>query len=230
MAHMKRYRIPKFWPVPKKERKWVTRPSPGPHSLGFCMPLQVIVKDVLGYAKGSGEARKIVKAGKVLVDKKPKKDPGFPVGLMDIIEIPETNEFFRVILDRNGLRLEKAGREEAGKKLCKITGKRSMKGGMFQLSLHDGRNITVKGKTPYRPGDSLLISLPEQKVLKHFGLEKGADALVIAGANMGIAGRVKEIMERRSMLKKSMVVLETGKGRTIETLKEYILVGRSGKE
>lgn len=225
MAHMKRYLIPKFWPVPKKERKWVVRPGSGPHPLGFCIPLQILVKDILGYAKGSREARKIVRAGKILVDKKERKDPKFPVGLMDTIEIPDAGQYLRVLLDRNGLRLEKTGKEDAGKKLCKIRGKKTLKGGVFQISLHDGRNILIKGKSPYRVGDSLLISLPGQKVVKHFRLEKGTDALVIAGANIGISGKIKEIRERKDMLRKSTVTLEIEKGKSIETLKDYILVG-----
>ena len=166
MAHMKRYMIPKFWPVPKKERKWVIRPGSGPHPLNFCIPLQILVKNILGYAGSSKEAKKIIKAGKILVDKKARLDPKFPVGLMDIIEIPETNEFFRVLLDKN-----------------------------------------------------------EQKVLKHFRLDKGIEALIIAGANMGISGKIKEIKDRKSMLKKSTVTLEIEKGKSIETLKDYVLVG-----
>lgn len=229
MAHMKRYLVPKFWPVPKKERKWVVRPRPGPHPLGFCIPLQILVKDILGYAGSSGEARKIIRAGKILVDRKERKDPGFPVGLMDIVEVPEANECFRVILDRNGLSLERIGKEKTGSKLCRITGKNTLRGGAFQLNLHDGRNILIKGKNPYRPGDTLLISLPEQKILRHFKLDKGSDALVISGANMGTRGKVKEIRERKSMLKKSTVTLEIEKGKTIDTLKEYvILIGKAG--
>lgn len=225
MAHMKRYVIPKFWPVPKKERKWVIRPGSGPHPLNFCIPLQILVKNILGYAGSSREARKIIKAGKILVDKKARLDPKFPVGLMDIIEIPETSEFFRVLLDKNGLKLEKTGKEEAGRKLCKICGKKNLRGGVYQINLHDGRNILVKGKTPYRVGDSLLINLPEQKVLKHLRLDSGIEALIIAGANMGISGKIKEIKDRESMLKKSTVTLEIEKGKSIETLKDYVLVG-----
>lgn len=229
MAHMKRYAMPEFWPVPKKERKWVVRPRPGPHPLGLCMPLQIIVKDVLGYAGSSGEARRIIRAGKILVDKKERKDPRFPAGLMDVVEIPEANECFRILPDRRGLKLEKAGKEESGVKLCKIMGKRAVKGGAFQISLHDGRNILVKGKTPYKPGDSLLIGLPGQKVLRHFRLEKGADALVIAGTSMGISGKIREIKERKDIFTRGMVTLDTGRGGAIETLKEYILVGRVGE-
>jgi small subunit ribosomal protein S4e len=225
MAHMKRYLIPEFWPIPKKERKWVVRPRPGPHALRLCMPLQILVKDVLGYAGGSREARKIIRQGKILVDRKQRKDPKFPVGLMDAVEIPELDAHYRMLLSKKGLKLEKAGKEESGRKLCRIRAKKTLKGGAFQIGLHDGRNITLKGKTPYRPGDSLLISLPDQKILKHFSLEKGAEALVTAGANMGISGRIKEIRDRKTMLKQSTVTLEIGKGKSIETLKDYILVG-----
>lgn len=228
MAHMKRYVMPGFWPVAKKERKWIARPRPGPHPLKLCMTLQVVLRDVLGYVAGSREARKVIRAGKILVDRKERKDHRFPVGLMDTIEIPDTGEAFRLLLDKKGLKLEKIKKDEAGTKLCKIMVKKNLKGGIFQIGLHDGRNILVKEKPGYSVGDSLLISLPGQKVLKHFSLDRGAEALVIAGTNMGISGKVKQIREREGMLKKSTVELEIEKGRTIETLKDYILVGSTG--
>jgi len=227
MAHMKRYVMPGFWPVRKKERKWVARPKPGPHPLKNCMTLQTVLKNVLGYAGGSREARKIIRAGKILVDRKERKEHRFPIGLMDTIEIPDTGEAFRVMLDKNGLRLEKINKEQAGEKLCRIRGKKTLKGGVFQIGLHDGKNILIKGKPAYNVGDSLLVSLPDQKILKHFKLEKGADALVVAGTSIGMSGKISGIKDSDSMLKKSTVTLEAD-GKKIETLKDYILVGSLG--
>ena len=59
MAHLKRYGIPKFWPLSKKEKVWAVKPRPGPHPKDFCIPLQIIVRDILELAETSKEAKKI---------------------------------------------------------------------------------------------------------------------------------------------------------------------------
>ncbi len=223
MAHMKRYSMPGFWPLARKAEAYVTAPMPGPHQKNSCIPLRVVVRDSLKLADSTLEAKKILNAGKVLVDKKPRKEPRFPVGFMDVIEIPEIHMMFRVSIGRKGLFLDKIGEEESHVKICRITGKASIKGGLQQLSLHDGRNML--SKSPYKIGDSLMIGLPSQKVLRHFPLKKGEPALIIAGRNMSVAGKIKEIKERKSMLEKSTITIETEKGRDIETLKDYVMVG-----
>lgn len=223
MAHMKRYSMPEFWPLARKTESYVTTPLPGPHRKYECIPLKVIVRDSLGLAETAGEARKILNSGKVLIDKKVRKEPRFPVGFMDVFEIPEMHLRYRVSIGRRGLVLEKLNDEGASVKLCKITGKVSLKGGAQQLNLHDGRNIL--SKHPYRIGDSIMIGLPGQRILKHYPLRKGESAIIIAGRNMGVSGRIKEIKERGSMLDKNTVTIETEKGKDIETLKDYVMVG-----
>jgi small subunit ribosomal protein S4e len=223
MAHLKRYSMPGFWPLPRKAKTYVTTPMPGPHQKHGCIPLKVIVRDSLGLAENSGEAGKILSAGKVLVDGKVRKEPRFPVGFMDVLEIPELHLRYRVNITKRGLALEKIGEEEAGVKLCRITGKRTLGGGAQQLSLHDGRCMVSKGT--YRVGDSLMIGIPGQKILRHFPLKKGEPAVIIAGRNMGSTGRIKDIKDRKSMLEKSNITIETEKGNGIETLKHYVMVG-----
>ena len=223
IMHLKRYSMPEFWPLAKKAESYVTTPMPGPHPKYGCIPLKLIVRDVLGLAHTSAEARKILNAGKVVVDKKVRREPRFPVGLMDVLEIPELGMSYRLTISRRGLGLEKVRPEETGAKLCRITGKRTIKGGLQQLSLHDGRNILAKG--PYAVGDSILIEIPGQKIAGHFPLKKGEHAVIIAGRNMGASGKIKDIKERKSMLEKATITIETEKGKDIETLRDYVMVG-----
>ncbi|HJW96887.1 MAG TPA: 30S ribosomal protein S4e [archaeon] len=221
--HLKRYSMPEFWPLAKKAESYVTTPVPGPHPKYGCIPLKLIVRDTLGLAHTSAEARKILNAGKVMVDKKVRREPRFPVGLMDILEIPELGMSYRVAISRRGLGLEKVKPEETGAKLCRITGKRTIKGGMQQLNLHDGRNVLAKG--PYGVGDSVLIEIPGQKIAGHFPLKKGEHAVIIAGRNMGTSGKIRDIKERKGMLEKATITIETEKGKSIETLRDYVMVG-----
>ncbi len=224
MAHLKRYAMPKEWPLARKRETWVVRPAPGPHALKKCIPLQVILRDILGFAETANEAKGIVKAGKILVDKKPRKEPKFPVGLMDIVEIPESRKQFRVKAGKVGLELEKISGEETNLKLCMITGKSTIRGGLLQLNLHDGRNILAGKKCHYKCGDSILIELPDQKIIRHFSFEKGTPAFITAGRNMGAEGIIKKVNRRKNMLEKGTVVVESH-GREIETLIKYVFPG-----
>lgn len=222
MTHLKRLGVPKTWPIPRKGLKFAVTPSPGPHPKRDCMPLRIILRDLLGYADTSREAMSILSQGKILVDKKPRKSPKFPVGLMDVMEIPDTKQVFRMITTKRGLGLEKISDAESAWKFCKIIGKTTLKGGIQQLNLHDGYNILSK-KDAHKVGDTLMISIPDKRVLKHLKLEKGSRCVVTAGRNIGSWGTIKEIETKDHMLEKSTVTLDTGK-REIKTLKEYIFI------
>ena len=49
-SHMKRLTMPRSWPLTRKTDIWVQKPNPGGHSDEMCMPLGVILRDVLGLA------------------------------------------------------------------------------------------------------------------------------------------------------------------------------------
>jgi small subunit ribosomal protein S4e len=221
--HLKRYLAPDYWKLHKKEKAFAVTPRPGPHPKNMCIPISIILRDILKCVKTGRESKRVIKAGKVIVDKKVRKDPNFPVGLMDVVEIPDMKKVFRVDIDKHGLFLKEINPEDSDKKLCRIKGKRSVKKGLTQLTLHDGRNILTKD-SGYKVGDSLLIKIPEQTILKHFKLEKDIPVIVISGKNMGAKGKIKEIYNRKTMLEKSRVLIETKDGE-IETSKDYVMVG-----
>src|SRR3989344_6450651 len=114
MAHIKRLAAPKTWPIERKKTKWVTRPNPGSHPLERCLSLNFVLKEMLQYAKTSREVKKILNQEKISVDSKVRKDPHFPVGLLDVLTIKDTNEHFRVFLNKKGkLMLHKIKKEES---------------------------------------------------------------------------------------------------------------------
>ncbi|MCD6591134.1 MAG: 30S ribosomal protein S4e [Candidatus Aenigmarchaeota archaeon] len=223
MSHMKRYSIPKFWKMSKKGKKFAITPRPGPHKKTECIPLLVVIRNILNLGETSKEAKGIIKKGEILVDKKPRKDPKYPVGLMDVIEIPSAKKAYRVVIENQGLTLKEIKPEEANKKLCRIQNKTTVKSGVIQLNLHDGRNILTENNS-YKPNDSVLIELPSQKILKHFKFEKGAPATIVSGRNLGTKGKIKEIKDRKTMMETSLVIIETTNG-DIETIKDYVFVG-----
>ncbi len=220
--HLKRYLMPQSWPLSKKGNIWVVKPRAGPHKLEKSIPLTIILRDILKLVKTSTEASKIIKTGKILVDKKPRKDPKYSAGLMDIIEIPENKKQYRMSVNNKGLFLEEADSKDSDKKLCKIINKKTLSGKVFQLNLHDGRNILTENNE-YKPGDSILISLPDQSIQDHFKLASGCKAIIVDGKNMGLQGKVSDMPKRVSMTSKNIVSLDI-KGKKVETLKEYLMV------
>ncbi len=222
---------PKFWPVLRKEYKWTVKPRPGPHPMEYSLPLLLIVRDVLGYAKTAREARKIIAEGHFKVDGRVRKDYKYPVGLMDVIEIVDTGEAYRFIpYPVKFFKLHEIPREEANLKPVRINNKTTVKGGHIQLNLHDGRNILVKVKDPRRPVedvyktlDTLLITLPEQEIREHIKFEEGALAIIIAGRNVGRVGRILGV-QRGWGRKRSIVTLEDPSGNQFQTTLEYVFV------
>ena len=140
--HLKTYKAPKTWPIHPKEDTWTVKPSAGSHSIENSLSLTLVIRDILKLADNSREAKRIINSGNVLVDGRVIKDYKFPVGFMDIIEIPKTGEVYRVLLDKKG-RLQLNKIEENDSKLCKIVNKSTIKGGKIQVNLHDGKNVII---------------------------------------------------------------------------------------
>ena len=120
--HMKRLAMPRSWPITRKTNIWVSRPNPGAHSLELCIPVGVVIRDILQFANTMREVRYILQAGKVSVDGKTIKDTRRGVGLMDVLTLGDNN--YRCVLDHNGkLRYSAISKDEAGWKICRIEGK-----------------------------------------------------------------------------------------------------------
>lgn len=218
MVHVKRYQMPGFWGMGVKERTFAVVPK-GAHPLKESIPLSVVLRNVLGQVKTRKEAETILHQEKVLVNKKVRKQGSHGVGLMDVVEIPDLKKVYRVELMRKGLALRET--KTADKRLGRIAKKTRVKGGKTQLNLHDGTNLLAEGA--YKSGDSILISIPENKVLAHYPLKKGADVIVTGGSKRGVRGSLVSVAERKSMVDTSTVVINTD-GKTIETLTKYVFV------
>src|ERR1700733_14520530 len=102
--HLKRINAPKAWMLDKLGGIFTTRPSQGPHKLRESIPLSIILKHRLKYAMNGREVIMIIndREGGVSIDGKVRRDRGFPVGIMDVVSIPKTNENFRVLYDIKG--------------------------------------------------------------------------------------------------------------------------------
>ena len=197
--HMKRLAMPRSWPLPRKTSIWVTKAAPGAHALELCMPIVVVIRDILGYAKSTREVRHILHNNLVSIDGRVCKDSRRGVGFMDVLTLGEEN--YRCIVDQKGiLRYRKISKKEAKTKVCRINGKTTIKGGKTQLHLHDGRNILTDDAGEYNTGDSLVLALPSQEIKEHIRFSDGIKCYLTGGAHVGEFAEVSEYIVKRSSM------------------------------
>ena len=197
--HMKRLAMPRSWPLPRKTSIWVTKAAPGAHTLELCMPVVVVIRDILGYAKSAREVRHILHNNLVSIDGRICKDSRRGVGFMDVLTLGEEN--YRCIVDQKGiLRYRQISKKEAETKVCRINGKTTIKGGKTQLHLHDGRNILTDDAGEYNTGDSLVLALPSQEIKEHIRFSDGIKCYLTGGAHVGEFAEVSEYIVKRSSM------------------------------
>ncbi|PIY91554.1 30S ribosomal protein S4e, partial [Candidatus Micrarchaeota archaeon CG_4_10_14_0_8_um_filter_60_7] len=201
--------------------RWVRKPAPGAHAQKEAMPLLILLRDKLGLAADAREARKALKAGLVLVDGRKVGDDGFSVGLMDLVAIPAEKKEFVVLVKGDKLVLQPI--KKTSVKYCKILDKKYYAKGKVQLNLHDGRNHLIeKEEDRFKPGDTLKLTVPEQKMAGFAKLDKGCLCLVCKGRHAGQIGELTEVMERVGS-KPSDARIKTPGGEVV-TLKDYLIV------
>jgi small subunit ribosomal protein S4e len=227
---LKRKPAPRFWPIHRKEFTWVVKPSPGPHSLQNCLPLAIVLRDILGFAQTRKEAKAIVSQGKVYVDGKVRRKDSFPAGLMDIISMPDANKHFRITSSKKGLILNPISKEETSFKLCRIEDRTTIKNGQVQLNLHDGSNLLVKvddsknlQEDIYKTLDTIKISLPERQILEYIKMKEKSFAMITGGKNIGKYGKIVEIEKAEGKKRRNaFVTIEDAKGNSYQTILNFI--------
>jgi small subunit ribosomal protein S4e len=164
---LKRLAAPHHWMLSKLDGIYTGKPSSGPHKWRECMPLSVLLRNRLKYALTGGECLKIVrdKEGLIKVDNKVRKDPGFPLGIQDVVSIDKTGDFFRILYDIRGrFQAHRIDSKEATFKLCKVTKKAIGKNKIPFVVTHDGRTIRyphpdIKKNDTVKVGYLLYLSL-----------------------------------------------------------------------
>ena len=222
-SHIKRLMMPRSWPLPRKTTVWVQKPDPCGHSIEKCMPMGMILRDVLGVAHNRREAKKILHSRQIMVDGKIETAIGRGVGLMDVLTVGENN--FRCILDINGkLRYRPISKKQASTKTCRVMAKTTISGGKTQLHLHDGRNLLFDSNPEYKSGDSVVISLPEQEIIVHHKFEQGALAYLTGGSHIGETATVSSREIKRSSKANEVSFDDFG------TISDYVFILGNSKD
>jgi small subunit ribosomal protein S4e len=231
--HAKSFEAPAFWPVLRKAYKWTVKTSPGPHPINRSVPLLIVVRDFIGLAETSGEARKIIAEGNIRVDGRVRKDYKFPVGFMDVIEIVKTGEYFRVVpVPTKVLGLLPIPEEEARFKLCRIEDKTTVKGGHIQLNLHDGRNVLIRVSDPRNPVEDIYdtlgtvkLSLLDGKIEEYYPMREGSPAIIIGGKNVGRVAKILKISEGVRHYRKQVQLSDFRGNEFFTTLDKVFVLG-----
>jgi ribosomal protein S4E len=100
------------------------------------------LRNRLKYALTGKETNQICMEKLVQVDGKVRTDPNFPAGFMDVVEMPKSNDQFRLIFDTKGrFVLHSISDEEKAYKLCKVVKKELTLKKVPYIVTHDGRTI-----------------------------------------------------------------------------------------
>lgn len=226
--HLKRYVVSKHIAISKKTDTYAVRPSPGPHAAYDCIPVAILLRDMFQFARNMSEVKRILYERNVVVDGRVKTNRKYPLGFMDVLSLPKMQKHYRMIYTiKKGLRAIPIDENETTEKLCQIKNKTTIKDGLIQLNLHDGRNIVLSkeenNNSTYSTHDTIKISLPEQKILEKFELKIGTYGFVTSGRWMGRHGAIEEISAHGTKKTKT-VTLSTPDGEKIVTLYRYIFV------
>jgi len=221
--HLKRLTAPVSWHIAKKEEKFVTKTSPGPHS-GAAMPVAVWLRDKMGLAGNMKEVKRILNQRQVILNGKPVTDPKLGLGIFDIISIPKIGKHYRVLTDKKGRMVTIEIDAEAAKtRLCKIRNKSIVRGGKVQLNLRFGANIIADNT--YKSGDSVVISLePETrfKIVGHFPFAVGNMAMITGGKHSGKVARILEIIKVPGSVPNKILLEDETTGTKFDTVSPYV--------
>ncbi len=228
-ARLKRKPAPAFWPIHRKELPWIVKPSSGAHSLQKCMPLTMVLRDMLGVSQTRKEGKLILTQGKVLVNGKIRKQDESPVGLMDIISMPDSNKYYRIMPSHKGLYLAPISKDESNTSLVRVENKTTVHNGV-QVALHDGSTMLIKVADPKNPTevqyetfDILKVTYPEKTVAQTLKTKEGNLAVITGGKNIGKQGKIVEIEKTEAKKRRqALVMIEDAQGQRYQTILDFV--------
>lgn len=214
--HLKRLASPKTWPIGKKVLTFVTRPNPGAHKDSHQISITVFLRDMVKVLDNVKEVKYVLHNKDCLIDGVAVHDNKRGVGIFDTVSLPKLKKYFRVcVTNRNKLSFVEIDEKESTQKVCKITGKKVLKGNKIQINTEDGRNFLVD-KDTYKVGDSIVTELPKQKITNHLPLDKGALVYLIEGTQVGHVANVEAVED-------DVITVKIG-DKVVRTKKDYAVV------
>ena len=209
--HIKRIAAPKTWRILRKEHKFITKPTAGGHKSTMGISINTFLKDMTSTTNTTKETKFLLTKQEVHINGTRKRSHKAQVGFMDIITVPSLKKHYRVTIDKIGklvpIELTEA---EAKQTLQKITSKKILKNKKVQLGMLSGMTI-LTDKDEYKTGDSIIISLPDKKIVNHIKRDKGVQVFVFTGKHTGKQGSLEEIKEGNAFIKTKEGIFQTNK-------------------
>jgi len=129
MAHLKRQKIPKEWPVPRKGTTFIVRPI-GKKGI----PLLVVLRDLLKVAQNRKEVKKSIHQKNILVNNKPARDEKIALELFDTFGFVSSKKHYKVNLSEGGkYGVEEIKEKDSNEKIVKVVDKKILRGKRFDF-------------------------------------------------------------------------------------------------
>ena len=203
---------------------FAVRPSQGPHKLRESIPLQVVLRDKLRFALTGREADVILhqKEGLVRVDKRVRRDPKYPVGLMDVIDLPKVGVSYRVLYDAKGrFTFVRLPAKENAFKLCRVQRKMVGPNKVAYLVTHDGRTLRF-ADNDIGLNDTVKLNLETRQIEEWYPMATHSLAYVSDGTNRGRVGTITHISKLDGNF--DLVSLKDAQGHAFTTRINYVFV------
>ncbi|XP_061385298.1 small ribosomal subunit protein eS4-like [Danaus plexippus] len=188
--HIKRLAAPKNWYLSKLGGIYAPHPSSGPHKIRECLPIIILIRNLLKYALSYDEAKMIAKKRLIRVDGKIRTDMFFPCGFQDVIYIEKTNSYFRLLYDVKGRFVPHTiSAEEASYKLCRVKKIAVGLRGIPYATTHDGRTIRFI-QPDVKVNDTVRVDIETGKILDILKFDVGQKVMVTGGHSIGRVGTI----------------------------------------
>jgi len=220
--HLKRLNAPRHWLLSKLDGIFAPRPSQGPHKLRESLPLILILRNRLKYALTGKETKLICMQKLVKVDGKTRTDPNFPAGFMDVVEIPKSNDTFRLIYDTKGrFVLHRLNDIEKKFKLCRVKRQEVTTKRIPYIVTHDGR--TIRYPDPLvKVDDVVKVDIESGKIIDVLKFEAGKLVMITKGRNTGRVGTIVHVERHPGSF--DIVIVRDSTGHSFSTRKENVFI------
>ncbi len=180
--HQTRSEVIRGLPLPRKGTKYVARALRNNYS---SVPIVIALRDMLKIASTSKEANYMIHNKMIKINGEVARDLHQPI---DLFSVFHADKSYRLIILSTGRYSFEETKENS--RPVRIIGKTAVKDKKIQYNLHDGTNIISKENM--NVGDTLILDF-ENKIKKHIALEKGKNALIVSGSNLGKSGKITNV-------------------------------------
>lgn len=180
------------------------------------------------YALNGKEVNSILMNRLVQVDGKVRTDKTYPVGFMDVITIPKTDEHFRLVYDAKGrFTVHRISKEEAAYKLCKVRRVQFGKGGVPYIATHDGRTIRYPDPD-IKENDTVMFDIETGKIRDFVKFDVGNMCMVTGGHNNGRVGIIVHKEKHKGAF--DIIQIKDAAGHTFATrVTNVFVIGKGDK-